>query len=206
MGISQLLCLTEQTGSRVLIQAYRRRAGQKRKFCAVWDAAVQITASLISWMLDRNSRQCLTWLPLIPVHFEGSCPFWVTRGHVVSAASTVPFIIQVTASGSLRTASFHVCIFLCVLWCLFLFQTVSASDFGLHGVLIQVLDFTARWTSDQSAWVELESRVPAKLNLSLLDHTINLTCYCWQPLAKRWEYTPSQDSPTLDTHAIQSHI
>lgn len=58
----------------------------------------------------------LTLLLLIPVHFEGSCPFWVTRSHVVSAASSVPFIIQVAASGSLRTASFHVCIFLCVLW------------------------------------------------------------------------------------------
>lgn len=86
---------------------------------------VQITTFLISCTLDRNSRQCLTWLLLIPVHFEGSCPFRVTRGHVVSAASTVPFIIQVTASGSLRTASFHVRIFLCVLWRLFLTRLIQ---------------------------------------------------------------------------------
>lgn len=98
----------------------KKSRAEAEVLCSLRRSRVQITTFLISCMLDRNSRQCLTWLLLIPVHFEGSCPFWVTRGYVVSAASTVPFIIQVTASGSLRTASFHVRIFLCVLWRLFL--------------------------------------------------------------------------------------
>lgn len=94
----------------------KKSRAEAEVLCSLRRSRVQITMFLISCMLDRNSRQCLTWLLLIPVHFEGSCPFWVTRSHVVSAASSVPFIIQVTVSGSLRTASFHVCIFLCVLW------------------------------------------------------------------------------------------
>lgn len=53
-------------------------------------------------------------------------------------------------------------------------QTVSVTDLGLHGVLIQALNFTARWASGQSMQVELESGVPAKLSNSILDHTINL--------------------------------
>lgn len=94
----------------------KKSRAEAEVLCSLRRSRIQITTFFIFCMLDRNSRQCLTWLLLIPVHFEGSCPFWVPRGHVVSAASTVAFIIQVTASGSLRTASFHVCIFLCVFW------------------------------------------------------------------------------------------
>lgn len=94
IGVSQRSCLTEQTGSQMLIRPHGRRAGAKWRVCAFRDAA--------EWRITRSPFPvCLTdflailetvWYDCWRLQFSSRA----AAPSVVSTASTLPLAIRVT--------------------------------------------------------------------------------------------------------------